>query len=125
MSGIAPCNSLYKLSLIQLRICHFVADAQPGTSLDFRYSTLLAAVVQQKAEHSDDSQGGCSVVHRSGRHFEAKYIENAVQHTKQEGKGEIGDHPERCGYERSEDCCENCFSPAAMSLSQEHENEDR
>jgi hypothetical protein len=33
--------------------------------------------------------------------------------------------PEGLGYERSEDCCENCFSPAAMSLSQEHEKEDR
>lgn len=33
--------------------------------------------------------------------------------------------PEGLGYERSEDCCENCSSPAAMSLSQEHEKEDR
>ena len=33
--------------------------------------------------------------------------------------------PERLGYERSEDCSENCFSPAAMSPSQDYEKEDR
>jgi len=33
--------------------------------------------------------------------------------------------PEGLVYERSEDYCENSFSPAVMSLSQEHEKEDR